>query len=104
MDNKLLEQEIPFVVGTCFMHVRKDQVALGSRRGGSCARPKLLHTTIPGICADMHKASPYSKPSILGDMNTPKNYSTCGASEPSPMNMGQRPLPPLILEGEQVTS
>ena len=55
------------------MHVRKDQVVLGSRRGGSCARPKLLRTTILGICADMHKASPYSIPSILGDMNTPKN-------------------------------
>ena len=72
VDNKLLEQKIPFVVGTYFMHIRKDQVAPRSRRGGSCARPKLLRTTIPGICADMHKASPYSKPSILGDMNTPK--------------------------------
>ena len=54
------------------MHVRKDQVIPGSRRGGSCARPKLLRTTILGICADMHKASPYSIPSILGDMNTKK--------------------------------
>ena len=64
VDNKLLEQEIPFVVGTCFMHVRKDQVVPGSRRGGSCARPRILRTTILGICADMYKASTANQASL----------------------------------------
>ena len=56
-------QQITFVVGTCFMHVRKDQMVPRSRRGGSCARPPprgrcLVVETgyIPSQCAPPHLA------------------------------------------------